>query len=59
VVTVPVVWSFADIANALMALPNLVAVFLLAGVAAAETRRHLGGQKNLQPRPSDTQGTNT
>jgi AGCS family alanine or glycine:cation symporter len=40
VVNIPVVWSFADIANALMALPNLIALLLLSGVIAAETRLH-------------------
>jgi len=41
VATLPIVWSFADIANALMAVPNLVALLLLSGVAVAETRRYL------------------
>jgi AGCS family alanine or glycine:cation symporter len=39
--TLGIVWAFSDIANALMALPNLVAVLLLSGVAVAETRRYL------------------
>lgn len=41
--TVPLhaVWDFADVANALMALPNLLALLLLSGVAARETRRYL------------------
>ncbi len=38
VATLPAVWAFADIANALMALPNLVSLVLLSGVIAAETR---------------------
>jgi AGCS family alanine or glycine:cation symporter len=33
-----VVWTFADIANGLMALPNLVGLLLLSGLVAAETR---------------------
>jgi AGCS family alanine or glycine:cation symporter len=41
VVKVPVVWDFADIANALMAVPNLIALLLLSGVVVAETRKHL------------------
>lgn len=36
------VWSLADIANALMALPNLYAVFLLTPVVAEEARRYFG-----------------
>jgi len=42
VTTLPMVWSFADIANALMAIPNLIALIALSGVIAAETRAHLG-----------------
>lgn len=41
VVTMPAVWAFADIANAFMALPNLVSLILLNGVIVAETRKHL------------------
>jgi len=37
-VKVPVVWSFADVANALMAIPNLIALILLSGVIAKETK---------------------
>jgi AGCS family alanine or glycine:cation symporter len=43
VLTLPIVWSLADIANALMALPNLVALLALNGVIVAETREHLWG----------------
>ena len=35
-------WTIADILNALMAIPNLVAVLLLSGVVARETRHYLG-----------------
>lgn len=41
VATLSAVWAFADIANGLMALPNLVALLLLSGVAVAETREYL------------------
>ncbi len=33
------VWSFADIANALMAIPNLISLILLSGVVAKEIQR--------------------
>ena len=36
--TVQAVWTIADIFNALMAVPNLIAVLALSGVVAAETR---------------------
>ena len=41
VATLPVVWSFADIANGLMAVPNLVSLLVLNGVLVAETRKYL------------------
>lgn len=37
--TVKAVWTIADIFNGLMALPNMIALFALSGVVAAETRR--------------------
>ncbi len=36
-----IVWNFADIANALMALPNLICMIGLSGVLVAETRHYL------------------
>ena len=36
-----IVWDLSDFMNALMALPNLVALLLLSGVAAQETNRYL------------------
>jgi len=41
VATVPMVWHFADIANALMAVPNLISLIALSGVIAAETKRYI------------------
>jgi AGCS family alanine or glycine:cation symporter len=41
VATLPAVWAFADVANGLMAVPNLVALLALNGVVVAETRRYL------------------
>ena len=41
VAEVPAVWSFADVANALMAVPNLISLLLLTGVVVSETRKHL------------------
>lgn len=37
------VWSLADMLNALMAAPNLIAVLLLSGVIAAEGKKYLSG----------------
>ena len=41
VATLPAVWAFADIANGLMAVPNLVSLIALNGVIVAETRAYL------------------
>ena len=38
--TVEAVWNIADIFNALMALPNLIALIALSGVVARETRAY-------------------
>ena len=41
VLTVQVVWDFGDVANGLMAIPNLISLILLNGVIVDETRKHL------------------
>jgi AGCS family alanine or glycine:cation symporter len=41
VATMPAVWSFADIANGLMAIPNLVSLLVLSRVVVGETGRYL------------------
>ena len=41
VASLPMVWSFADIANALMAIPNLISLLALNGVIVAETQKYL------------------
>jgi len=41
VMSLSVVWDMADIANAMMAIPNLVSVLLLSGVIVRETRKYL------------------
>jgi AGCS family alanine or glycine:cation symporter len=45
VATLPLVWSFADIANALMAIPNLISLIVLNKVIVEETRQHLWENK--------------
>jgi AGCS family alanine or glycine:cation symporter len=35
------VWSFADIANGLMAIPNLISLLALSSVIVGETREFL------------------
>ncbi len=41
VISLPTVWSFADIANAFMAIPNLISLLVLSGVIVTETRLHI------------------
>jgi alanine or glycine:cation symporter, AGCS family len=41
VLKLQMVWDFADIANAMMAVPNLIVLMALSGVVVAETRKYL------------------
>ena len=41
-----VIWTVADIFNALMAIPNLIGLLLLSGVVARETKRYCTRLKN-------------
>lgn len=41
------VWAFADIANGLMAIPNLISLIALSGVVAAETRAYFNDKNKL------------
>ncbi len=45
--TVSEVWTIADIFNGLMAIPNMIALFVLSGVVAAETKKFFS-KKNIQ-----------
>lgn len=41
IINLDVIWNIADTMNALMAIPNLVALLLLSGVVARETNKYL------------------
>ncbi len=41
ILSLPTVWSLADVTNGLMAIPNLVSLIVLNGVIVSETRRYL------------------
>ena len=41
IISLDIIWNIADCMNALMSIPNLVALLLLSGVAARETRKYL------------------
>lgn len=45
VINLSLVWNFADIVNALMAVPNLISLVLLSGVLVHETRKYLWRDK--------------
>ena len=46
--TVSAVWTIADIFNGLMALPNMIALFALGGVAAKETKDFFAAEKHKE-----------
>jgi AGCS family alanine or glycine:cation symporter len=41
IVHLDIIWNIADCMNALMSIPNLIALLLLSGVAARETKKYL------------------
>jgi AGCS family alanine or glycine:cation symporter len=45
VIALDMVWTLSDISNALMAIPNLIAVLLLSGVVVKETNYYLYGNR--------------
>jgi alanine or glycine:cation symporter, AGCS family len=45
VLTLPTVWSFADIANGMMAIPNLISLLVLNRVIVAETKEFLWNEQ--------------
>lgn len=52
VVSLDMVWNLADIFNALMAIPNLIALVLLSGVIVSETRKYLWSDRLDDEMPS-------
>ncbi len=50
------VWSYADTANGLMAVPNLVSLIVLSGVIVALTRKYMGEKAQGLHRPFDRDG---
>ena len=45
VAPLPIVWSAADITNALMAIPNLISLLVLTRVIVDETELHLWSEE--------------
>ncbi|AKK09618.1 amino acid carrier protein [Corynebacterium testudinoris] len=52
-VQLELVWSFSDLANGLMALPNLIGLLVLSGLVARETRAYLKFDPKLRASPED------
>jgi len=48
------VWTFSDIANGLMALPNLIGLVICAGLVARETRAYLAADPDLSSAPEES-----
>lgn len=48
-------WTFADLANGLMALPNLVGLIILSGLVVRETKKYLAFDPKLRARPEDVE----
>ena len=49
-------WSFADIMNGLMALPNLVGLLILSGLIARETAHYLKNDPKLRAGRAEVDG---
>jgi alanine or glycine:cation symporter, AGCS family len=49
VLSLPLVWSLADITNGLMAIPNLISLLALQAVLVSETRKYLWNDNLDQP----------
>jgi AGCS family alanine or glycine:cation symporter len=45
IINLDIIWNIADCMNALMALPNLIALLMLSGVATHETKKYLWGNR--------------
>ena len=55
VLSLPTVWSLADVTNGLMAIPNLISLIALNGVIVAETRRYLWNNNLDEAAPPATE----
>lgn len=51
VLALDLVWKIADILNALMAIPNLIAVLLLSPVIVKETRKYVNNLDEVDETP--------
>ncbi len=49
ILSLNIVWTFADIANGIMIIPNLISLIVLSGVVVAETKQFLWDEKIAKP----------
>ena len=49
IINLDIIWNIADCMNALMAIPNLISLLLLSGVAARETKKFLWNNRLEEP----------
>jgi len=49
IISLDIIWNIADCMNALMSIPNLIALLLLSGVAARETKKYLWSNRLDEP----------
>ena len=49
------IWTFSDVANGLMALPNLIGLLILSGLVVKETRAYLRFDPKLHRSPEECQ----
>ena len=59
IISLDIVWNAADCMNALMAIPNLVALLLLSNVIARETKHYLHGNRLDDRAPTDDEEPET
>ncbi|WP_257162597.1 alanine/glycine:cation symporter family protein [Corynebacterium cystitidis] len=50
---IQIAWTFSDLANGLMALPNLIGLLILSGLVARETREYLKFDPHLKRSPEE------
>ena len=48
-------WTFSDLANGLMAIPNLIGLLVLSGLVARETKAYLDFDPTLRATPQDVE----
>ena len=48
-------WTFSDLANGLMALPNLIGLLILSGLIARETKAYLDFDPELKASAKDVE----